>query len=243
MRPLSRSSAGTLYHQLLGILRGRIESGEIGVGDRLPSEADLVSDFGVSRTTARRALDELRREGLVRREPGRGTFLASPRLRSNLAYLHSFTEEIERWGYTPGARLVSREELAANEEVAARLEIEAGDEVLFVRRLRLADERPIFVCDSYLPVGRFPALRGANYGTVSLSKLFEERIGRRIQNSRQWIGAATATSEVAALLEIPAGIPVLRVLRITLVTGNTPIELVEAHFHPERYQHYNELVT
>ena len=209
----------------------------------MPSEADLVSDFGVSRTTARRALDELRREGLVRREPGRGTFLASPRLRSNLAYLHSFTEEIERWGYTPGARLVSREELAANEEVAARLEIEAGDEVLFVRRLRLADERPIFVCDSYLPAGRFPALRGANYGTVSLSKLFEERIGRRIQNSRQWIGAATATSEVAALLEIPAGIPVLRVLRITLVTGNAPIELVEAHFHPERYQHYNELAT
>ena len=91
MKPLSRSSAGTLYHQLLGILRGRIESGEIGVGDRLPSEADLVSDFGVSRTTARRALDELRREGLVRREPGRGTFLASPRLRSNtgvLAQLH-----------------------------------------------------------------------------------------------------------------------------------------------------------
>ncbi len=72
----------------------------------MPSEADLVSDFGVSRTTARWALDELRRQGLVRREPGRGTFLASPRLRSNLAYLHSFTEEIERWGYTPGARLV-----------------------------------------------------------------------------------------------------------------------------------------
>jgi GntR family transcriptional regulator len=243
MKPLSRSSAGTLYHQLLGILRGRIESGEIGVGDRLPSEADLVSDFGVSRTTARRALDELRREGLVRREPGRGTFLASPRLRSNLAYLHSFTEEIERWGYTPGARLVSRKELVANDEIAARLEIEAGDEVLFVRRLRLANERPIFVCDSFLPVGRFPALKDADYGTVSLSKLFEERIGRKVQNSRQWIGAATSTSDVAALLEIPAGIPVLRVIRITLVTGDNPIELVEAHFHPERYQHYNELST
>ena len=241
MKPLSRSSAGTLYHQLLGILRGRIESGEIGVGDRLPSEADLVSDFGVSRTTARRALDELRREGLVRREPGRGTFLASPRLRSNTAYLHSFTEEIERWGYTPGARLISREEGEANEEVASRLEIEEGDEVLVVRRLRLADERPIFVCDSYLPVGRFPALKDADYGTVSLSKLFEEKTGRGLQNSRQWIGAATATSDVAALLEIPAGIPVLHVRRITFVAGGSPVELVEAHFHPERYQHYNEL--
>ena len=243
MKPLSRSSAGTLYHQILLGLTEQIESGEIGVGDRLPSEADLVSDFGVSRTTARRALDELRRQGLVRREPGRGTFLASPRLRSNLAYLHSFTEEIERWGYTPGARLVSREERAADEDVAARLEIGVGEKVLFVRRLRLADERPIFVCDSHLPVGRFPALKDADYGTISLSRLFEESTGRKVEYSRQWIGAATATPDVAALLEIPAGVPVLKVRRITLVTGDAPIELVEAHFHPERYQHYNELST
>ena len=52
----------------------------------------------------------------------------------------------------------------ADEEVAARLEIGVGERVLFVRRLRLADERPIFVCDSHLPVGRFPALKDADYG-------------------------------------------------------------------------------
>src|SRR5918997_3204509 len=121
MRSLSRSSAGTLYHQILLELTDRIESGEIGVGDRLPSEADLVVEFGVSRTMARRALDELRRQSLVRREPGRGTFLASPRLRSNLAYLHSFSEEIERWGYTPGVWLVSRGEGNAGEEVPSAL--------------------------------------------------------------------------------------------------------------------------
>lgn len=238
---MSRTSVGTLYHQILLSLTGRIESGEIGVGDRLPSEADLVADFEVSRTTARRALDELRRQGLVRREPGRGTFLASPRLRSNLAYLHSFSEEIERWGYTPGARLVLRERRAADEEVAARLEIEAGDRVLFVRRLRLADDRPIFVCDSHLPIGRFPVLEGADYGSVSLSKLFEERTGLEVEHARQWIGAATANDDVAGLLEIPPGVPVLRVRRVTLVTGDAPVESVEAYFHPERYQHYNEL--
>ena len=112
-----------------------------------------------------------------------------------------------------------------------------------MRRLRLADERPIFVCDSYLPLTRFPALKDADYGSVSLSRLFEERTGRRIEHSRQWIGAATATQDVAGLLEIPAGVPVLKVRRITLVTGEEPIELVQAHFHPERYQHYNELST
>ena len=209
----------------------------------MPSEADLVAEFGVSRTTARRALDELRRQGLVRREPGRGTFLASPRLRSNLAYLHSFSEEIERWGYTPGVRLISQEERIADEELAARLEIEAGETVLFVRRLRLADERPIFVCNSYLPVSRFPSLADADYKTVSLSALLQEMTARRIEHARQWIEAATATPDVAGLLEIDPGLPVLRVRRVTLVSGDVPVEFVEAFFHPERYQHYNELST
>ena len=177
----------------------------------------------------------------MRREPGRGTFLASPRLRSNLAYLHSFSEEIERWGYTPGVRLVSREERDADEEVAARLEIGAGERVLQVRRLRLADERPIFVCDSRLPIGRFPALKDADYGSVSLSRLFEERTGRKVEHARQWIGAASADADVAELLEIEPGVPVLKVRRVTLVTGDAPVEAVEAYFHPERYQHYNEL--
>jgi GntR family transcriptional regulator len=186
-------------------------------------------------------LDELRRQGLVRREPGRGTFLASPRLRSNLAYLHSFSEEIERWGYTPGARLISQEERPADEEVAARLGVEVGERVLFVRRLRLADERPIFVCDSHLPIGRFPALKDADYGTASLTRLLEERTGRKVEHARQWIGAATAAEDVAALLEIPAGVPVLEIRRVTWVTDEEPAEVVEAFFHPERYQHYNEL--
>ncbi len=241
MKPLSRSSTGTLYHQLLGVLKNRIESGGIGVGDRLPSEADLVRDHGVSRTTARRALDELRRQGLVRREPGRGTFLASPRLWSNLAYLHSFSEEIKRWGYRPGARLVAREERAADEKIASRLAVEAGEPVLYVRRLRLADERPIFVCDSYLPVARFPELRDADYGAVSLSRLFEETVGLKVERAHQWIGAAAAPADVAGLLEIGAGVPLLKIERVARVAGDAPIESVEAFFHPERYRHYNEL--
>ena len=177
----------------------------------------------------------------MRREPGRGNFLASPRLRSNLAYLHSFSEEIERWGYTPGARLILQEERAADEEVAARLGVEVGERVLFVRRLRLADERPIFVCDSHLPIERFPALKDADYGTVSLTRLLEERTGRKVEHARQWIKAATAAEDVAVLLEIQAGVPVLMIRRITCVTGEEPAEVVEAFFHPERYQHYNEL--
>nr|MDQ3362643.1 UTRA domain-containing protein [Actinomycetota bacterium] len=81
----------------------------------------------------------------------------------------------------------------------------------------------------------------ADYGTVSLSRLLEERTGCRIEHARQWIGAATAEPDVAGLLEITAGVPILKIRRITCVTGEEPAEVVEAFFHPERYQHYNEL--
>ncbi len=241
MSSLARSSEGTLYYQLHTELVEQIDSGKIGVGDRLPSEADLVRDYDVSRTTARRALDELRRQGLVRREPGRGTFLASPRLRSDLAYLYSFSEETERWGYEPGTRLISQKETGADKKIAKRLGVERGEKVLYVRRLRLADKQPIFVCDSYLPIVRFPELRNADYGTVSLRDLFEETIGRKFARAQQWIEAAAVHQDVAGLLDVEAGIPVLKIERVTFVDGDEPIENVEAFFHPERYRHYNEL--
>lgn len=209
----------------------------------MPSEADLVRDYGVSRTTARRALDELRRRGLVLREPGRGTFLVSPRLHSNLAYLHSFSEEIERWGYRPGARLVLQKEIGADKEVAGHLNLSPGEKVLYVRRLRLADDQPIFVCDSHLPVTRFPELLEADYGSVSLHELVENSTGRRVVRARQWIGAAALPGDVAGLLGIEAGTPVLKVERVALLEGEAPVENVSAFFHPGRYQHYNELAS
>lgn len=207
----------------------------------MPSEADLERDYGVSRTTARRALDELRRQGVVRREPGRGTFLAGPRVRTDLGRLYSFSEEIERLGHRPGARLVEKGEAGASEEVADALGVEPGEAVLYVRRLRLADEQPLFVGDSYLPVGRFPVLRSADYAAVSMSGLFRGVAGLEVERARQWIRAVAAGDGVAALLEVEAGSPVLCVERIAFVRGDEAVESVKAYFHPTRYRHYNEL--
>ncbi len=75
----------------------------------------------------------------------------------------------------------------------------------------------------------------------SLSRLPEERTGRKVQHARQWVGAATAAGGVADRLGITTGVPVLEVRRVACVTGEEPVEVIEALFHPERYQHYNEL--
>lgn len=239
---LIRHGTGTLYHQLLSELIETIRSGGIKVGDKLPTEAELSRDYGVSRTTVRRALDELSRQGLVQREPGRGTFLADPKIHADFPYLRSFTEEIERLGYRPGAELLSRREAEADEDIARRLAVEPGSPVLLVRRLRTADGRAIFVCDSRLPLARFPALRDADYSVNSLYELLEDTAGRKITGAKQWISAAATDRDVAGLLELEVGRPVLQLERVTRVAGDLPIESVEAFFRPDRYRSYSELV-
>jgi GntR family transcriptional regulator len=243
MESLTRSSEGTLYQQVLSRLTEAIESGKIGAGDKLPTEAELAHSYGISRTTARRALDELRRQGLVRREPGRGTFRADPVLKADLPYLHSFSDEIRRLGYRPGTQLLHQEEIVANQIVATQLNVDVGSPVLYVRRLRTADEKPIFVCDSYIPVTRFPALRNANYTSTSLHELFEHVVGRKIIRATQWIAATTVEDTIAALLGIAINSPVLQLQRVTFVEGNVQVESVQAYFHPGRYQHYSELMA
>jgi GntR family transcriptional regulator len=240
---LVRSSDGTLYHQLLSRLLKALESGKITVGEKLPTEAELVQSYGVSRTTARRALDELRRQGLVRREPGKGTFRIEPLLKADLPYLHSFSDEIRHLGYRPGVRLLLQQETVASEVIAEQLQVETGSPVLSFRRVRTADERPIFVCDSYLPLTRFPQLREADYTSTSLYQLFEQVLRLKIIRATQWISAITAPSDITGLLEIAVGSPVLQLQRITFVEGNLPIETVQAFFRSDRYQYYSELVA
>ncbi|GAC1404925.1 MAG: GntR family transcriptional regulator [Ktedonobacteraceae bacterium] len=242
MKSLVRSNEGTLYQQVLSRLTEAIESGKIGAGDKLPTEAELVQSYGISRTTARRALDELRRQGLVRREPGRGTFRSDPILRADLPYLHSFSDEIRRLGYRPGAKLLLQSAGVADQSVAAQLSVDVGSPILYIRRLRTADEKPIFVCDSYLPLTRFPALGHADYSVTSLHELFEQTIGQ-IVRATQWIGVTTVDPDIAALLGIETGSSVLRLHRVTYVADNLQVESVQAFFHPNRYQHYSELMA
>jgi len=242
MAQLVRTGGGTLYHQVLSKLVEAIESGKIAPGEKLPTEAELMQTYGVSRTTARRALDELHRQGLVRREPGRGTFWVDTVLHADLPYLHSFSDEIRRLGYRPGAKLLLREERKADQTLAMQLNVATGSPVLYVRRLRTADDRPIFTCDSYLSLVRFPALREVDCSVSSFYELFEQVTARRIIRATQWIGAAAAEDEIARLLELAPGAPVLWLKRITYVEGDQPVESVEAFFHSRRYHYYSELL-
>ncbi len=240
---LTRSSAGTLHGQLYRTLGDSITRGAVKPGDRMPTENELMELYGVSRTTARRALDELRREGLVDRLAGKGTFVAHPRLDAAIPHLHSVTEEIERQGYRPGSRLLAVDEGVADATVAANLGLAEGDPVLFVNRLRTADEQPFYVGCSALNVVRFPELRSADFTSISLYRLFEEVTGRMVTRAVQWLSAVGADRDIAGNLKVRLGDPVLQLERILFLAGDLPVESVRAFFHGKLYKYYSELAA
>jgi GntR family transcriptional regulator len=242
---LTRSDEGTLHGQIYRALVDRINRGEVKPGDRMPTEAEVMEIYSVSRSTARRALDELRRANFVERQPGKGTFVTMPKLHATIPYLHSITEEIEQLGFRPGSKLIAMRLGQADAELAGQLALAPNDAVLFLERLRTANDRPFYFAVSALNVTAFPKLKQADFSPPSLSlyRLFEEVAGRPVRRVTQWLSAVGATREVARHLAVRPGSPLLQLERVLYVAGDRPIEMVRAWFVGGSYKYYSELAA
>lgn len=240
---LTRSSEGTLHGQVYKALVERINTGQAKPGDRMPTEAELMATYSISRATARRALDELRRANLVERQPGRGTFVIAPRLQASIPHLHSITTEIEQLGYKPGSHLVGVRVVGADAVTARHLRIRADDPVLEVKRLRTADGRPFYFAESALNLKRFAGFRDVDLSspTLSMYRLFEEVTGRKVTHVTQWLTATGAGGEAALHLNVTDGRPLLEMERVLFVENDIPVEFVRAWFIGGTYRFYSEL--
>src|SRR5215813_10277471 len=162
-------SVGTLYSQTAEILRSRIAQSVWKQGDRLPSENELCQEFGVSSITMRRAVATLVAEGLLIRLQGKGTFVSSDHaIPQGPPQLTSFTEDLQLRGWRPTARLLSLTFERAPGPVAIKLGLAAGALVYVLRRVRLADERPVAIQVAYVPALLFPALETYDFSKASL---------------------------------------------------------------------------
>jgi GntR family transcriptional regulator len=235
-----RSGDGSLYRQLVEPLLRKIEAGELRAGVRLPTEAQLMHEYMVSRTTARRALDELRLRGLVSREAGRGTFVISPTVPVDLPYLRTLAAEIRRSGRRPGVRVLERSERPAGEAIAERLGIGPRDRVLHLRRLCTADDNALVICDSHLNLARFPGLAEAEPGR-SMVDTVRDHTGDRVRWARHWVAAGGAAAEVARLLDIRRTAPVLQLDRVVYAGEDAAVETARIHLHPGRCRSYAEV--
>lgn len=208
-------------------------------GDLLPSEQELCQRFGVSRGTIRRAFDDLERDGLVSRQPGRGTFVAAPRMERPLPELTSFTEHVESLGMTPGARLVSFRIVA--DDADASDHFPPGRDLARIVRVRTADDRPVGVHTLLMPAELADAagvtaraLRAEP--ALSVYRALTE-VGVAIDLARERLAGRAPTAQEARRLALRPREPVLEIVRRTYDISGAPVELVRAVYRADRYDY------
>src|ERR1700742_4364027 len=156
--PVYRQDGIALWRQIFGKLQGDIASGGLKPGMRLPTEAELSAQFGVNRHTVRRALEELSRDGLVRVEQGRGSFVAEDVLDYNVEARTRFSEWIRKHNKEPSGLIRQLREIAAERRVADGLGVRSGSRVVLLERLGFADDRPVSLARHYFPAARLKGI-------------------------------------------------------------------------------------
>lgn len=226
--PVQRPSR---YVEIERWLRGRVLRQEPGTA--LPSETELAEQFGVSRMTARQAVQNLAHEGLVQRRRGAGTYVAPQPLHRRGGILLSFTEDMHRRGIAPSSRLLQAGLRPADAAEAASLDIAEGRRVVAVSRIRLGDGVPLALEHVVLPTS-CAAVLGYDLETGSIHEALI-KAGRVPSRARSWITARVARTQEAKLLEISPRAPLLVERRVIHDAVGAPLEHTETAYVAERY--------
>jgi GntR family transcriptional regulator len=220
------------YYEIEQALRARIAA--LRPGDVLPSDAELCQEFGVSRMTARNAMQLLAQEGIVQRIPGRGTFVAEQPVHRQAGSLISFTDEMRRKGRRPSSKVLRRRVRAGAPDETSQLGLDDGSEVLELVRLRLADDEPIAIEASAFEPGLAGVLMAADLEDGSLFVALVGA-GRVPTAGRASLGAGAAKASDAKHLGIQRGGPLLVERRLIFDQAGRPLELTESRYAADRY--------
>lgn len=220
------------YREIEQAIRQRLS--KLTPGAELPSDAELCEEFGVSRMTARHAMNRIAQEGLVYRIPGRGTFVGEAPTHRRANSLLSFSNEMRRQGRVPSSRVLSRVVRAPTREEASRLELKDGEKVLSLRRVRLADGHPIALESARLRRRTAAAVLAADLERESLHSVLVAA-GCLPTRGRATISCEAATADDARLLKMRRGDPMLVERRIIDDQHGRPLEFTESRYPADRY--------
>lgn len=225
-----------LYHQIYDSLRQQIEDGVYLPGDQIPTEAELSTNFGVSRITVKQAIKKLVHESVLYRKQGKGTFVCQPKVNRKLNRLISFNDEMLQKGMAPRARVLEIEVVAARRSVAEALHVPEGEEVVRIRRLRIVDDEVMAVQTSHVPASLAPGLTEKTERlSGSLYRVLREDYGLSPACGKESYSAVVLDGSNAQVLGVPDGTPAFAVKRTAYLKDGRPIEYVESLLRGDRY--------
>lgn len=228
------ASRPPIYEVIYQDVATQISSGVLSPDDRLPSEADLAEQYGVSRMTVRQALGRLETGHLVVRRRGSGTYVAQPRsMYRRVNRLASFHEDLDVAETTVTTEMHAQQVAVPGEEVRRRLGLKQGQKAIRLFRSRLLDGRVAAIQDSWLPYAAAPGLARESLVGGSLYRTLRERYGITPSWAEQAITASAATEEQAGWLGVAPGSPLIFITRLTYPDGPDPVEFVHSWTRPE----------
>jgi GntR family transcriptional regulator len=230
---VDRASALPLWAQVLGDLRRRLARGEFR--QRFPGDDELTAEYGVSRHTVREAVRRLQAEGVVDRGRGRGTFVRDPVIEQPLGALYSLFRSVEEQGFVQRS-IVRRLEERCDEEAAAVLGRSTGEPLIYLERLRLADDAPIVLDCSWLPAALARPLLDVDFTRTALYRELHVRCGIRPDAGWERIRPVLPEPEQRGLLGLPARTPALAIERLA-TWQTTPVEWRHGLVRADRFSY------
>lgn len=231
---IDKNSIVAMYQQIADELKKQVLTGKLKVGDRIMTESEISQAYDVSRITVRKAIEILVEDGILVKKQGKGTFVAQKRLTRNGTAFMGFSENCERDGKTPGTKLLSAslEEATASDE--RNLDLQEGERVIVIRRVRYMDGVPVILEENHFPQKKYAFLLGENLER-SLYVILKEH-GILTYGGKRRVSVCRANGEEAKYLDVEEGEALILMKDVCVDPDGFVIHSCKSLICPDRYE-------
>lgn len=226
-----------LYMQLKEIIKNKITTGEYAENAKIPPEPELTNTYGISRITVRRAIEDLVEEGYLIKKQGKGTFVSRHKVFRKIEYVTGFTDSCRANGFTPASAVLERKIIPADDALAEKLKLAPGDDVVYTKRKRMANDLPILLENNFFSYERFGFLMEEEL-TGSLYALLKERDILAVNPGETTLEIVTADDQVSQIMDVPFGTPFFFMETVINDQNQVPIHVGHQYYLGEAYRFY-----
>jgi GntR family frlABCD operon transcriptional regulator len=227
---LNESSHTPLYSQLKQLIKEEINRGKYLPGQQLPSESIFCEKYSVSRITARRAITDLVKEGVLHSQQGKGSFVKEAKVKRELISVGGFTESTTASGKNPSSQILSNTIITADDHLMSVFKVEPNEEFLKLHRLLFIDNQPFIIETSYYPLKNLPGLEQFIGEQTSTYKILKDRYNVEITRSEKTMDVVTATDYEAKLFRCDVSTPLYFIEKTAYDQQKRPIHLSQSLF-------------
>lgn len=224
-----------LYYQVAELLEKLMEQEKVKPGTKLPSEESLAQHFGVSRPTISNAIDLLIKKSLVWRDRTKGTFVQDRKIKLPLLQEPiSFGEALRKAGVNFSTEVLELKKIKANKSLAQWLDLETGNAVIYLKRLRHMDDESFLLIKSYLPYDLFPHLLEIDFTRFSLFSILSQKYRTSVAKVERYMKIVRASEDEARFLRMPIGDPLLHLEGVAFSSQDRKVEYFDTRIKGDK---------